>query len=108
MRQINNTAHIAFVRRHSTVPEYVYSRRKAYLAARPALTRAYSVLAIAIRRGDLPRAREFSCSDCHAPAVCYDHRDYLKPLDVQPVCYVCNKRRGSGKNMMVTPQRTRK
>ena len=34
------------------------------------------------------------CVDCGAPATRYDHRDYGKPLDVEPVCHGCNIRRG--------------
>ena len=48
----------------------------------------------AIRRGELKRADEFECVDCGKPAYCYDHRDYSKPLDVDPVCNGCNIRRG--------------
>ena len=36
------------------------------------------------------------CSDCEKPAVCYDHRDYTKPLDLEPVCVSCNWKRGQG------------
>ncbi|MCK5603513.1 hypothetical protein KAR91_16635 [Candidatus Pacearchaeota archaeon] len=38
------------------------------------------------------------CVDCGKPATCYDHRDYDKPLDVDPVCHSCDKRRGIGLN----------
>lgn len=35
------------------------------------------------------------CVDCkRAPAKVYDHRDYSKPLEVEPVCHWCNSRRG--------------
>lgn len=51
---------------------------------------------IAIVAGMLPRASVFDCIDCGEPAKCYDHRDYRKPLDVEPVCVGCNKKRGSG------------
>jgi hypothetical protein len=34
------------------------------------------------------------CVDCGAPATDYDHRNYDKPLDVDPVCHKCNCRRG--------------
>jgi len=37
------------------------------------------------------------CVDCGAPATCYDHRDYSKPLDVEPVCWKCNAQRGPAK-----------
>lgn len=56
---------------------------------------AGSAVAKAKRKGLLRPASEFSCTDCSAPAVDYDHRDYNKPLEVQPVCRSCNLRRGS-------------
>lgn len=36
------------------------------------------------------------CTDCDAPASEYDHRNYYKKLDVQPVCRLCNCVRGPG------------
>jgi hypothetical protein len=50
---------------------------------------------IAIRKKLLPPPTDFKCMDCGVPATCYDHRDYNKPLDVQPVCSRCNTLRGS-------------
>ena len=32
--------------------------------------------------------------DCGAPARHYDHRDYNKPLEIEPVCVRCNLLRG--------------
>jgi hypothetical protein len=43
----------------------------------------------------LPPARTFQCVDCGKPATAYDHRDYFRPLDVEPVCTRCNFHRGS-------------
>jgi hypothetical protein len=35
------------------------------------------------------------CVDCkRKPATIYEHRDYSKPLEVEPVCHYCNVRRG--------------
>lgn len=34
------------------------------------------------------------CTDCDARATSYDHRDYSRPLDVEPVCHYCNHQRG--------------
>jgi hypothetical protein len=48
----------------------------------------------AIRLGQLPKPSTLQCVDCGNPATEYDHRDYAKPLDVQPVCRSCNKLRG--------------
>lgn len=67
-----------------------------------ARTGRYSVLAhryvdIAIRNGDLPKLDgSVPCVDCSEPAAEYDHRDYKKPLDVEPVCQRCNQARGPG------------
>lgn len=42
------------------------------------------------------------CSDCDKPAAQYDHRDYSRPLVVEPVCVSCNQRRGPAKPAVVT------
>lgn len=47
-----------------------------------------------IRENILPHPRGLPCSDCYGIAVCYDHRDYNKPLSVDPVCRRCNRLRG--------------
>lgn len=55
----------------------------------------------AVKRGDLPKLPNpaILCVDCakhgeDRPARHYDHRDYLKPLDVEAVCNSCNQKRG--------------
>lgn len=48
----------------------------------------------AISSGALPPAKECTCVDCGEPARHYDHRDYNKALEVQPVCVSCNLKRG--------------
>jgi hypothetical protein len=50
----------------------------------------------AIRNGRLPPASTLNCADCEKQATGYDHRDYRRPLDVEPVCQLCNHRRGPG------------
>jgi hypothetical protein len=51
----------------------------------------------AVKIGFLPHPTDFKCVDCkRSQATCYDHRDYNKPLDVEPVCLNCNSRRGRG------------
>lgn len=55
------------------------------------------LLGRAIRAGEMHPAKAFKCFDCGNPAECYDHRDYDKPLVVDPVCVGCNARRGSAK-----------
>lgn len=53
-----------------------------------------SEVAKAIRAGALQPPRSFACVDCGAQAIEYDHRDYNRPLMVDPVCRSCNLRRG--------------
>jgi hypothetical protein len=58
--------------------------------------RAIGAVGRAVRRGLLPDLRytNVACVDCGARAEHYDHRDYGKPLAVDPVCRCCNYRRG--------------
>ncbi len=48
----------------------------------------------AVASGKVPRAKGLVCVDCGAAATRYDHRDYRKPFDVDPVCTACDNRRG--------------
>jgi hypothetical protein len=58
--------------------------------------KAHGMVVCAIRQGLLPKLDgTIACTDCGAPAKEYDHRDYGRPLDVQPVCRSCNKARGT-------------
>lgn len=47
--------------------------------------------------GQIRPASAHNCVDCGASAAHYDHRDYGRPLDVEPVCHSCNMRRGAAK-----------
>lgn len=70
-------------------PPYWRSQRAAYLAVRKA-----------IMKGILPRLDgSIRCVDCDRSARYYDHRDYGKPLEVDPVCVRCNARRGPAKDV---------
>lgn len=60
-------------------------------------TRCVRAVKAAIARGDIAPADQLPCVDCGAPAKVYDHRDYSKPLGVQPVCTSCNFIRGPGR-----------
>ena len=42
------------------------------------------------------RRSKIRCVDCGKWAQCWDHRDYSKPLEVDPVCKSCNYHRGPG------------
>ena len=56
--------------------------------------RASITLRQAIFRGELPHPKSMICVDCGKPAFDYDHRDYTKPLEADPVCRSCNQMRG--------------
>jgi len=57
--------------------------------------KAAQAVSKAVRQGALRPARELTCVDCGVQAFCYDHRDYSKPLDVDPVCKRCDCLRGA-------------
>lgn len=62
-------------------------------------TLAHCYVSVALYNGDLPRLDgSIPCVDCGVPADEYDHRDYKKPLEVDPVCRACNQARGPGLN----------
>lgn len=50
----------------------------------------------AIKSGVLSRADSHKCADCDKQAKHWDHRDYSRPLVVEPVCHSCNMKRGPG------------
>lgn len=58
--------------------------------------RAIAVIAREIKNGILEKVSTKKCVDCGKPAQHYDHRDYNKPLSVEPVCQPCNLLRGAG------------
>lgn len=55
---------------------------------------AMGLVARAIREGSLVHPTKLHCVDCGKQASEYDHRDYNKPLLVEPVCRSCNLNRG--------------
>lgn len=59
---------------------------------------AYRFVKLAIGAGVLPdlACGEYACVDCGAVATQYEHRDYARPLDVEPICKGCNLKRGRG------------
>ena len=63
---------------------------------------ANAAIALAVSRGELPRAKTLTCTDCGGPGFDWDHRDYSKPLEVQAVCRACNFKRGPA--LYVRPQ----
>lgn len=63
-------------------------------AEMPLMYSAYAIVREAVVAGILPKARGLKCVDCGQEAWHYDHRDYRKPLEIEPVCISCNYRRG--------------
>lgn len=61
-----------------------------------AKSRGHAAVSKAVKAGLLVNLKtaHVKCTDCDKRAVAYDHRDYRKPLDVQPVCNSCNMLRG--------------
>jgi len=59
--------------------------------------RAANAVQRAVLKGDLTdlKSTYVKCSDCVARATVYNHKDYNKPLEAEPVCGDCNIRRGS-------------
>lgn len=57
------------------------------------------ILDKAIKDKILEKPTKFKCVDCGSKAWCYDHRNYGKPLDVEPVCSGCNFNRGGAKTL---------
>ena len=55
----------------------------------------------AVKVGRLPHPETLACVDCGMPAKHYEHRDYLKPLDVVATCISCNLKRGAANDMDV-------
>lgn len=66
--------------------------------------KAGRAVAQAIRKGILKRAPAHPCTDCAKPATEYDHRDYLQPLAVEPVCRSCNHKRGTALDSVLRMQ----
>jgi hypothetical protein len=75
--------------------EAIYAKdarnERAYLQAK-----AHRFVTLAVLEGYLPDLRRTAirCADCANQATDWDHRDYCKPLDVDPVCRSCNMHRG--------------
>lgn len=57
---------------------------------------AHKFTRAAVENGFLLAPKDCKCTDCAKQATCYDHRDYGRPMDVEPVCLSCNSRRRTG------------
>jgi hypothetical protein len=62
--------------------------------AQAARQKAVAAVKKAIKAFILPPPDTVLCIDCEMPACEYEHRDYRKPMDVNPICRKCNIRRG--------------
>ena len=83
----------------SCVEQRGSSRSEKWRKENPQAVRAMLAVSEAIFRGQLPMIKnKTKCVDCGETATVYDHRDYAKPLEVEPVCGSCNKNRGPGLN----------
>jgi hypothetical protein len=88
--------------RHCWACNIVRTRAKAAFNRehRPLIYKAHQIVAREVEGGRLPAlgfGSGITCVDCGKYAAqCYDHRDYTKPLEVDPVCGGCNVRRGPG------------
>lgn len=60
----------------------------------PGASSAHGHVRRAVKRGDLQSPTILTCADCGGGASEYDHRDYGRPLFVEPVCHACNVQRG--------------
>lgn len=78
--------------------ELVHHRARYCHDCRKVIKRIHKAVSVtvagAVKRGALKSIWTQKCVDCGAPASDYDHRDYGKPLEVQPVCNECNIKRG--------------
>lgn len=59
--------------------------------------RAYVAVNKAVKEGKLKNLKTeyVKCVECGHRAEMYDHRDYNKPLQVEPICNACNVSRGT-------------
>lgn len=61
--------------------------------AKSGATAAHAAVQYEILCGRLADPKSLDCVDCGFKARLYDHRDYNKPLEVEPVCGSCNNKR---------------
>ncbi len=75
------------------------------VAAKVSQNNAHALVRQAITQGLLPALDgSIACIDCGAPATVYEHRDYAKPLDVDPTCKRCDILRGPPANNHINPR----
>ena len=79
-------------------PEKNRAHVKTYKQNNPEKCVAHDMVRSAVRRGDLPRVSTCDCVDCGVQAADYHHEDYSKPLEVEPLCKKCHKKRHNPDN----------
>jgi hypothetical protein len=80
------------------IKEMTDAEHAAYVQWRMEQSKAIAAVQHAKYMGRLPYLTgAINCVDCADPASKYDHRDYGRPLDVEPVCQKCNHKRGPAK-----------
>ncbi len=60
---------------------------------------AANIVQNAKRRGFIGKPDFHKCKDCGKKATKWDHRNYGRPLIVEPVCHSCNIKRSKTKNI---------
>jgi hypothetical protein len=78
----------------------VIEQKSRFGEAMNAKSRAHRAVRRAVMSGALRPAPAYYCVDCGNQASEYDHRDYTKPLDVDPVCHRCNLLRGPARRWL--------
>lgn len=70
--------------------------RNCGLIRREERAEAHRIFQGARRRGEIRYLPDglTKCADCERAASCWEHRDYRFPLQVDPCCQWCNRRRG--------------
>lgn len=68
---------------------------------------AYVVMHSLIRREIVFRVDLYDCVDCGSQAEIWEHRDYSRPLEIEPACESCNAKRGPGWSPSHEPPQTR-
>ena len=85
-------------RQTALAKQFSVSRQRINQIVNEAASRARNKISKDVIYGLRVPARKLKCVDCGANATQYDHRDYEKKADVDPVCLPCHKKRGRGKN----------
>jgi len=81
-----------------TNPAKKGAHSKTYEQNNPEKNAAHLAVCNAVRRKHLPRVSTCDCVDCGIQAAEYHHKDYSKPLEVEPLCKLCHVKRHNPDN----------